>query len=444
MRFLGFVLILSLSTVGCVATKTDQGSLNQVMSTVNQDQIIVAESEEGRTIKVPKPLVTYIDENIEGGMRQQVLNDMEAAVTALEIGQPAYTRAILADAYTIVETVYADNEAAKAARSKFVPESNKDFKGEVHERAMIGYYLGISDLIAGDMENAKVSFKWGELQDTMSSSEDYQSDFSLLNFLMGWTDQCNGDLAGAEVHYAKANEYNQSFLRPSPGDNLLVLAETGGAPVKKRSGEYGEELFYAPSEIPPADEVVFNYNGTEKLSSIIESIYFQATTRGGREIDKILAGKANFKEGAEKTSKVAAATTKAGMGVTTYGMATGNNDLATAGAIVSLVSFGISVGSKMVAYSTTPEADIRYWSNLPSEVHAVTMQKTSSNMDERVKVAYNYPDGSATVEKELKLYRTGDCYLAWAKDTTPIEYTNWDPTQADNWVLVETVASPKK
>ena len=85
-----------------------------------------------------------------------------------------------------------------------------------------------------------------------------------------------------------------------------------------------------------------------------DNLYFQATTRGGRVMDHILANKAAFKEGTDVGGNAALITG----GVLT---STGNRDAQYAG--LGLMAAGLI--SKVVSASTVPVADTRSWDNLP-------------------------------------------------------------------------------
>ena len=85
-----------------------------------------------------------------------------------------------------------------------------------------------------------------------------------------------------------------------------------------------------------------------------DDLYFQATTRGGRVMDHILANKAAFKEGTDIGGDAALITG----GVLTT---TGEREAQYAG--LGLLAAGLI--SKVVSASTTPAADTRSWDNLP-------------------------------------------------------------------------------
>ena len=85
-----------------------------------------------------------------------------------------------------------------------------------------------------------------------------------------------------------------------------------------------------------------------------DDLYFQATTRGGRVMDHILANKAGLKRTTDTAGNVGLI---GGLGLA----ATQRGDAQVAG--LGLAAAGLL--SKVVSGSTTPEADIRSWDNLP-------------------------------------------------------------------------------
>ena len=212
------------------------------------------------------------------------------------------------------------------------------------------------------------SFKSGILQDTLAEQEKYRGDFALLDFLTGWASQCNGNTDLAAGAYALAKKHNPKAELPGTGHNLLVLADQGYAPVKYGDGEHNELLKVKPNGRGYTPDRAFRLNGSQQSLANRESILWQARTREGREFDAILEGKAQFKEGAQDVAKAGAAVAQAGMGVCLAALASGNDDLATAGAGAAAVGGLISIFASAAAEAAKPQADTRQWDNLPESV----------------------------------------------------------------------------
>ena len=302
------------------------------------------------------------------GERNRVLNLLRAGLASMERGHDDLAARSFDEALLTVETMYGGSEEAEKVRSNFTAEDRKTFRGEPYERAMAFYYRGILYLMEGDYENARASFRSGVLQDTMAEQEQYSQDFLLLEFLEGWASQCNGDTGLAAEVWARAREHNEPAKFPSGQDNLLVLADLGHAPVKYADGEHDELLKIRASGKSYSASPTFRLNGASERLANRESILRQATTRGGREFDAILEGKAQFKEGMETASQVAGAVAQAGVGVGMAGLASDNDNMARIGGVAAVAGGLFSMFASGVAEATKPEADIRQWNNLPETV----------------------------------------------------------------------------
>ena len=379
-------------------TKTQPGVLSNLILEANNSHVA------GQTdTKEPLPeyLSPYLVENQKSGLRDQVLMNMKAGVASLQQGDYHITRRLMEDAYTRIETLYANNDAAKAARTNYVEEANKDFKGEPYERAMVGYYLGLADMLSGDLQSAKTSFGWGEYQDTMSASENFQSDMSSLIFLRGWANHCAGEQESARA------DFTASGVNIDASDNVLVLIESGNAPVKYAAGEHGEKLkFKAADEVQNETwELVYGNTSFEPIQ--IEDLVFQASTRGGRPIDAILAGKAKFKD---TTKSVANGALVGALAASTYSQSqaysgdyNSSYNASMVGAALGLVSLFANVMSE----NTVPKADTRQWGNLPRFIHGKTFQVNDWQNANQITLLGN------STNAELYPMPTGKCYLAW-------------------------------
>lgn len=307
---------------------------------------------------------------LTGGQRNRVLNQMRAGLAAFEAGADDVAAASFDDALNYIEAIYADNAAAEKARSTFVPERTKDFKGESYERAMAFYYRGLLFLAEGDYGNARAVFQGGQLQDAFAEDQRYQSDFAVLDVLSGWASQCEGNSVLARDFYQRATQARPGIYIPRPSDRVLAIADMGLPPLKIGGGEHGEFLTYAPPELVPEQKAIFVANGKGYEATFGEDLYWQASTRGGRQVDKILAGKAEFKDIANTVAAGSLIVADAALDVAIYSSYSGDSDAALAVAGVAAV---VGIASMFMADAAKPEADTRYWDNLPAHIDYISM-----------------------------------------------------------------------
>ena len=312
---------------------------------------------------------------LTGGPRNRVLTQMRAGLAAFEAGADAIAAASFDDALNHIETIYADNPSAEKARSTFVPERKKDFKGEAYERAMAFYYRGLIFLAHGDYGNARAVFQGGQLQDAFAEDQRYQSDFATLDVLSGWASHCEGNGGLAREFYARALKARPGIYIPGPDDRVLAIADMGLSPIKLGEGEYGEYLSYATPDHVPEFSVDFVADGATYPANFGEDIYWQATTRGGRQVDKILAGKAQFKDTAAVVGVASLQLADTALDVaawSSWDSYDGGDDASTALAWAAGLAI-VGIGSLMMADAAAPEADTRYWDNLPSHIDYTSM-----------------------------------------------------------------------
>lgn len=307
---------------------------------------------------------------LTGGQRNRVLNQMRAGLAAFEVGADEVSAASFDDALNYIEAIYADNPQAEKARSTFVPERTKDFKGESYERAMAFLYRGLLFLGEGDYGNARAVFQGGQLQDAFAEDQRYQSDFAILDVLSGWASQCEGNTVLARDFYQRAVAARPGIYIPRPIDRMLAIADIGLPPIKEGGGEYGEYLTYSPPEAVPEQKAVFIVNGTGYETTFGEDLYWQASTRGGRQVDKILAGKAEFKDIATGVGAASLAVADAALDVAVYSAYSDDADTALGVAAGAAI---IGIASLLMADAAKPEADTRYWDNLPAHIDYVSM-----------------------------------------------------------------------
>lgn len=297
------------------------------------------------------------------GRRNEVLNLMEIGATAFKQGELDTARRTLDEAIANIESVYADNDAARKARSLWYEEGEKEFKGEPYERSMVYYYRGLIYLIDGDYGNARATFLNGLLQDAFAEEEQHSADFASLVYLAGWAARLDGNDSLASDHFQEYRQFHPDAPLPSDTDNTLVVAETGTSPRKLADGVGHYELVYRRGK-------GFTENRARLASQDLgidlypaEDVFFQASTRGGRGVDRIIEGKVQFKQ---TTGNVGGAMTSLSQDSLITGIAAGAGGGISAGfnAITA-----IGVAAQGVSARTKTRADTRYWSTLPDTLH---------------------------------------------------------------------------
>jgi tetratricopeptide (TPR) repeat protein len=374
--------------------------------------------------------------------RNRVLNDMRLGLATFELGEYALAEQLFDDALQGIEAVYADNDQAKKARDLFVKELTKDFKGEPYERAMVYYYRGLLYLKAGDYENARASFKGGALQDAFAEDDQDRADFALMPYLQGWASKCSGKPSLAKEDFGEYESTGAQTAMPVPrdNDNLLVLVETGRAPEKYSATDPNQSKprylkFRKGSALPELPSVTYA-GALPRPSYLIEDIYRQASTRGGRAFDSILAGKAQFQATADTVGN--AALVGAAALATSSSYRSGRDRDAEAAAALALLLVGVV--AKAAAAATEPNADTRYWDNLPDRIYGAVMPLPVSV--ERVSIQFRNSFGTLLRTEEAPIWRAGDCAIAWARAETAVPRDPRAPYSVPSEIMRQAVVIP--
>ena len=375
--------------------------------------------------EVPSALRPFVLRDQEQGRRDRVLNEAMAGLAALELSQSETAQRLLSDAQALIETIYANDPAANRARSNFVPEANKDFKGDPYERAMVGYYLALADFSDSDLDNARADLRFAEIQDTMSASETFQSDMVIMPFIRGWLYNCSGRMAQAKDEFAAVKKSKPDIKTPATKDNVLLIGEVGLAPGKIASGRHQEELRYARRDDGKIRGVTFTQGSQLLVGQQIEDVYWQASTRGGRAVDKILAGKASFRNTAEGIATGAAVFAHISSDLARNAARRRDSDDANQYAGLALLGMLVSIGSDIVAASTHPEADTRNWSSLPDRIYVATTQADVNAEPTPWSLGFHDARGELQGAVEMKTFRSGACMLVWGRQYPASYPSNW-------------------
>ena len=289
-----------------------------------------------------------------GPPRDKVLWEYRLAAAAMRQGKFDLARQNLDDALTTLQGIYGPDPNARKARGYFHAESKKTFIGEPYERAMAYVYRGILYWMNGESDNARACFRSAELEDSDAENHAYAGDWVLPDYLDGLvTTKLGGDGSDA-LKRAEASAKGVKLPPYNTKANLLIFFEFGPGPTKFATGEYSQELRFHlnPSPVSSAD---FQVDSQKYPVAPTDDTWFQASTRGGRQMDHILGNKAVF----NKTTDIAGnAAIIGGLGTAVLSENRTAQEVGLGIALAGLISKGISA-------ATTPEADTRAWDNLP-------------------------------------------------------------------------------
>ncbi len=349
------------------------------------------------------------------GERNWVLNLNELAIRAMRFGDHHIARQALDEAILQIEVIYGDDPRARRARSLFYGEDSKIFKGDPYERSMTYFYRGVIYMQDREWDNARACFRSAQIMDAFAEDEQFRGDWALFDYLIGVCEiQLNRPAQAREAFEFAATSYGQFLgsypklsvpsiaasagrpgansggvvdytlwegLQPfTPATNLLVLTQHGRGPRKQAAGSQGQFLTYAPGA-RGADDAVVAINGAPLgPPQIADSVYYQAVTRGGRELDAILGRQAVFKD---VTGTVGELGLLAGAVVLLDGLDSDNKDQAWVGA--GLAATGL-VASGLSALAQS-RADTRTWRSLPDSLGFLPVRREAGPATVEVRYA---------------------------------------------------------
>ncbi|MEQ2009248.1 MAG: hypothetical protein ABMA26_20900 [Limisphaerales bacterium] len=290
--------------------------------------------------------------------RDQVLWSYRNAALAMRAGRFDQAKTELDDAIARLGGILGPNKDAASARRLFNEEAKKMFIGEPYERVMAYFYRGILYWMDGEPDNARACFRTGQLLDSDAENKAYAGDWALLDYLDGLASvKLAADGSDA---FARAQSHTRSTPLPpyAPRANVLFFVEFGNGPLKYATGQFREQLRFREGN-SSVKSAAIKVAGQALPAPAYDDLYFQATTRGGRVMDHILAGKAQFKAGSDAVGDVAIIS---GAVLASHQKQRSNADEIGAG----LLLFGLA--SKLISGATNPTADTRCWENLPGHL----------------------------------------------------------------------------
>jgi hypothetical protein len=314
------------------------------------------------TTQVSAPAISHTGDPLVDGMaamagapaKDKLLWDYRLSATAMRRAQFSEAKQLLDDALLTLDGIYGRDKSAKKSRGVFHEESRKTFIGEPYERVMAYFYRGILYWMDGEPDNARACFRSAQIADSDTENKTYAGDYALLDYLDGLA---SAKLAGDGSDAFKRAQSEARMEKPPPYDtsaNVLFFVEYGNGPIKYATGPYHEQLRFRPGP-PGAVSATVRVDGQVLHARPYDDLYFQASTRGGRVMDYVLANKAVFKS---TTDVVGDASIISGAL-----LAAGDNGRTAEEVGVGLVALGVL--SKLVSSATTPQADTRMWDHLP-------------------------------------------------------------------------------
>jgi hypothetical protein len=301
----------------------------------------------------------------EGPPRDKVLWQYRTAAAAMRRGQFEVAKPLLDDALLTLGGVYGKDSEARKSRGLFQKEARKTFIGEPYERSMAYFYRGIIYWRDGELDNARACFRSAQFEDGDAETDEYKGDWVLFDYLDGLaTTKLSGDGSDA-FKRAQANAKNINLPEYQPQANVLFIVEYGPGPRKYGAGQYNEQLRFRTSKSPVLSAQL--KTGPVNLQiAPCDDVNFQATTRGGRVMDYVLANKAVFKG---TTDAIGDAAILSGAI-----LASGPRHRSSSANEVGLGLIFVGLLSKGFSAATTPEADTRAWDNLPQFISFATVQ----------------------------------------------------------------------
>lgn len=355
--------------------------------------------------KAPEKLQPFYRALYLEGERNAVLNFNHLGLAAMETGQWDIAKKSFDQAIQRIDSIYADDENARQAKSIWNKEKVKDWKGEPYERAMAYYYRGLLYLKDGEFDNAAAAFRAADYQDTQAEQEAFQGDFGLMPFLAAWAQNCRGNAGVAKDLYSQAISKDKALQPLSIDERFLVLVDSGRGPVKYGDGKHKEVLKFRAAPDAKDSSVVVDAGGKTLPVHLAGDVQFQAETRGGRAVDGILNGKAQWKENTDSAGKVA---TSVGMASMQVGMMNNNDNMAQFGALASFAG----LFAQVAAQAMTPEADIRAWGSLPGAIYVGSAELPPEDL----KLGLTFDAGAGAQTRQVQLAaKHGDCAVAWTR-----------------------------
>ena len=284
---------------------------------------------------------------------------LRVGLVALKQNQPNDAKALFEAAMPAAGQILQADASTRMAQSLFSPENVKGFHGEPYERAMGWFYRGLIYWMDGEPANARACFRTAQLMDALAEKHEHRADWVMLDYLDGFITAKLGKDGSAALR--RAREHAGAIALPdyNPAANTLLVLQTGFGPVKKSGGDVGEALVYDGGHSDVA-QIRITVASQTVTAPIFDNLTVQASTRGSRAMDLVLARKATVKKVGDTIGDVG---TVPGVVLVDY------EDTRDAG----LALLGVGLVGKFIGNSVETRADTRTWNNLPQHLSFVAL-----------------------------------------------------------------------
>ncbi len=293
------------------------------------------------------------------------LYDLERVSVLLMQGRHAEAHELMTALRREFDVMFDERSEAEAT-SLWHGENRKLFKADVHELATFYALLAMSYVQRDEWDEAERCVKNGLLADSANTDDArYNSDYALLHYLgylvcrkTGRDEDAKGYLADMRLSMGACAPIADELVRKTPMPNAFLVLWCGNPPSFVRGGEYSQIRHVVPGSRNCVSSALVSIDRGRRswATGGWADVNFQARTRGGREMDSVLADKAAVKTGFRASGNVMFA----------IGMALLANDQT----YVKCIGGGCLLAglvSHVAGACVNPTADVRHWKNLPGQ-----------------------------------------------------------------------------
>ncbi len=320
------------------------------------------------------------------------LTHFVSGLHALRRGDREYAKQQLDNAIENIDGVFGRGPSARQARSYTGEEAKKFFLGESHERAFACLLRGLLYLGDSELDNARACFKSASFHDIDIKAKPPVSDLFLAEYL-DWK------LAAVQAgtHSVLPTDFKETFRNFPPVDlseKFHIVVEVGSPPIKRAFGQHDHILGYE-TKYPWFQGLEVKVNTKPVAVCPPEDFFYHATSRGSRDMDRILARK----------SQIKAATGSIGDAALVSAAAMAVSDSDNLGA--ALVVGGVGLALKGISAIGKATVDTRYWTNQPRFLwYSAAVANAGTNSLE-LSFKDKFGDSVHTIHTNFVLYPTG-------------------------------------